>query len=135
MIVAFNALAWVFAVGTCVSVALVAVTAPLALRHQRQRRNEDFGIVSVREGRITISQTWIVGDQVAAPELRAKALMLARIQRQHLADQNRLQQKESRSRDNNQADAERSQTTRTGATDELPTSEALDDSSPPRDDI
>jgi hypothetical protein len=135
MIIAFSALAWVFAVGTCVSLALVAVTVPLALRHQRQRRNEDFGIVSVREGRITISPTWTVGDQLAAPELRAKALMLVRIQRQRLAEQNRLQQKESQSRDDNQADAERSQTTRAGATDELPTSEAFDDSSTPRDDI
>lgn len=95
MSAAFSALAWVFAAGTCVSAALAAITVPLALRHQRQRRNESFGIVSVREGRVTISRTWTVGDQVAAPELRAKALTLARIQRQRLAKQDRPEQPQS----------------------------------------
>lgn len=135
MIIAFSALAWVYAAGTCVSVVVAAITIPLALRHQHQRRNEDFGIVSVSEGRVTISRTWTVGDQVAVPELQAKALALVRIQRQHLAEQNRLEQKESQSRDDKQANMEHSRSARADAIDELLASRVLDDSSPPPDDI
>jgi hypothetical protein len=96
MIVAFSALAWVFATGTCLSVALVAITVVLALRHQRQRHNEGFGIVSVEEGRVTISRTWTVNDQISTPELQAKALTLVTIQRQILEEQNGLEQRAER---------------------------------------
>jgi hypothetical protein len=74
----FVALVWVFAVGTCVSVAVVLVTITLALRHRRQLTKGKLGIL--REHPITIPRSLTMADLLVAPRLRAELRWWVRIQ-------------------------------------------------------
>jgi hypothetical protein len=123
----FVALAWVFAVGTCVCVAFAVITVSLAVRHQRERAKKDF----VDEGQRTIARTWVVGDLIAKPELQAKARRLVYLQRWRSAEQGTGPLAEQIT-----VDSARQRTAPWGAVDERLASGTLEEASAPqRDDI
>jgi hypothetical protein len=90
MSIAAVALVWIFAASTCLSVALVAVTVPLAVRHQLQRTRGDFGI-SWSEGRITISRTLTVADLLVRPELQKELRRWARVREERPAEEEKTE--------------------------------------------
>lgn len=61
----FNALVWVFAVGTCVSVAMAFVAIPLALRHRHQLTKGKLGIILKHP--IAVPRSLTVADLLVEP--------------------------------------------------------------------